>query len=49
MVSLARHAEPRLTPPEGVEKIADVRPELERRLLSAFLERVRQQPFVDEA
>ena len=49
MVGLARHAEPRLTPPEGVERIADVRTELERRLLAAFLERVRQQPFADEA
>jgi len=49
MVSLARHVEPRLTPPDGVERIAEVRTELERRLLDAFLERVRQQPFADEA
>jgi hypothetical protein len=49
LVALARHAEPRLTPPEGVERIADVRTGLERRLLDAFLERVRQQPFADEA
>ena len=49
MVSLARHVEPRLTPPEGAGHLADVRAELERRLLDAFLERVRQQPFVDEA
>jgi hypothetical protein len=49
MVSLARHLEPRLTPPEGVERIAEVRTQLERRLLDAFLERVRQQPFSDEA
>jgi hypothetical protein len=49
LVALARHAEPRLTPPEGVERIAEVRTELERRLLDAFLERVRQQPFGDEA
>lgn len=48
LVSLARHAEPRLTPPQGVEQIADVRVELERRLLDVFRERVRQQPFVDE-
>lgn len=48
MVSLARHVEPRLTPPEGVERIAEVRTELERRLLGAFLERIRQQPFADE-
>ena len=49
LVSLARHVEPRLTPPGGVERIADVRAALERRLLDAFLERVRQQPFADEA
>lgn len=49
MVSLARHVEPRLTPPEGVERIGEVRSELERKLLDAFLERVRQQPFADEA
>ena len=49
LVSLARHAEPRLTPPQGVEEIADVRAGLERRLLDVFLERVRQQPFADEA
>ena len=49
LVGLARHAEPELTPPQGVEQIADVRAALERRLLDAFLERVRQQPFADEA
>ena len=49
LVGLARHAEPELTPPQGVERIADVRAALERRLLDAFLERVRQQPFADEA
>ena len=38
-----------MTPPAGVERIADVRAALERRLLAAFLERVRQQPFADEA
>jgi hypothetical protein len=48
MVGLARHAERRLTPPEGAEHITEVRPELERRLLDTFLDRVRQQPFVDE-
>ncbi len=46
---MARHAEAVLTPPLGVEKIADVRPMLERRLLDAFLGRVRGQPFADEA
>jgi hypothetical protein len=40
---------PQLTPPQGVELITNVRAALERRLLDAFLERVRQQPFVDEA
>ncbi len=49
LVALARHAEPRLTPPQGVAEIAEVRVALERRLLDAFLERVRGQPFVDEA
>ena len=49
LVGLARHAEPALTPPQGVEKIADVRAALERHLLNVFLERVRQQPFADEA
>ncbi len=48
LISLARHLEPKLTPPQGVEEIADVREELERRLLDVFLERVRQQPFMDE-
>jgi hypothetical protein len=49
LVGLARHAVPKLTPPQGVELIADVRAELERRLLDAFLDRVRQEPFADEA
>ena len=49
LVSLARHADPRLTPPEGVERIGEVRADLERRLLEIFLERTRQQPFADEA
>jgi hypothetical protein len=49
LVGLARHAQRELTPPQGVEHIADVRATLERRLLEAFLERVRQQPFADEA
>jgi Helicase conserved C-terminal domain len=49
LVGLARHAVPQLTPPQGVELITDVRAALERRLLDAFLERVRQQPFADEA
>jgi len=49
LVALARHAEPRLTPPRGVEEIAGVRVALERRLVDAFLERVRGQPIDDEA
>jgi hypothetical protein len=49
LVGLARHAVAQLTPPQGVELITDVRAALERRLLDAFLERVRQQPFADEA
>jgi hypothetical protein len=47
-VGLARHARPELTPPQGVERIADVRAALEQRLLDDFLGRVRQQPFSDE-
>ena len=49
LVALARHAEGRLSPAEGAEQIASVRAALERRLLDAFLERVRDQPFADEA
>jgi hypothetical protein len=48
LVGLARHAQPELTPPQGVERIAEFRAALERRLLHDFLERVRQQPFADE-
>lgn len=49
LVGLARHAEAVLTPAQGVEHLAEVRADLERRLLDAFLERVRQQPLGDEA
>ena len=45
LVGLARHIQPELTPPQGVERIADVRAGVERRLLEVFLERVRQQPI----
>ena len=38
LVGLARHARPELTPPQGVERIAEVRAALERRLLDALLE-----------
>lgn len=48
LVGLARHIEPLMTPPQGAEQIAVARPALERRLLDAFLERVRQQPLEDE-
>ena len=48
LVGLARHAVPKLTPAQGVGLITDVRAALERRLLDAFLDRVRQQPFADE-
>ena len=48
LVGLARHVQPALTPPQGAERIADVRAALERQLLDAFLERVRQQPIEDE-
>jgi hypothetical protein len=49
LVGLARHAVPELTPPQGVELITNLRAALERRLLDAFLDRVQQQPFADEA
>lgn len=49
LVGFARHAERVMTPPRGAEEIADVRQELERRTLKAFLERARQQPIEDEA
>jgi hypothetical protein len=49
MVALARHAVAELTPPDGAERLAQVRAELERRLLDAFLDRVREQPFADKA
>ena len=48
LITLARHAEPELEPPQGVEQIATVRAELERLLLDTFLARVRQQPLADE-
>lgn len=48
LVGYARHAEPRLTPPRGAEKLAEVRAALEARLLHTFLERVGEQPIDDE-
>jgi hypothetical protein len=48
IVGFARHAEPRLTPPEGVERIAELRAGLEQRIFQVFSERVRNQPHLDE-
>ena len=48
LVGLARHAEAKLTPPRGVEELANVRAALEHRLLELFQERICQQPFADE-
>ncbi len=48
LVGLARHAVPVLSPPQGIEQIVGVRSALERRLLDTFLERVREQPFMDK-
>ena len=47
MVALARHCLTEMTPPSGVMQIEGTRADLERRLLDAFLERVRQQPIAD--
>ena len=47
MVALSRHLEDRLTPAEGADRIAEVSAELERRLTTAFVERVKKQPFED--
>jgi hypothetical protein len=49
LVGLARHVESRLTPPSGAERVVEVRTSLERQLLDAFLDRVRQQSFADDA
>ena len=49
LVALARHLEPALTPPRGVERIGDVRASLEPRLLEAFEGRVAQQAFAEDA
>jgi hypothetical protein len=48
LVALARHVLPELAPARGAEKIGNVRAELERRLLDAFFERVRQQDMTEE-
>ncbi len=49
LVGFARHAERAMTPPRGAEEIVEVRQELERMTLEAFLERARHQPIEDEA
>jgi len=49
LVGLARHVEPMLTPPRGVERIEAMRTAIERRLLDTFRERVDHQPFTGEA
>lgn len=48
LVSFARHARSELTPALGVKRVSDIRSDLERMLLDAFLERVRQQPITEE-
>ena len=48
LLAFARHMVPQLTTPLGAERIADVRAELEQRLIQLFSERVRQQPFENE-
>jgi len=48
LIAFARHAQPQLTPPRGVEELDKVRAALERQLLSVFLDRVRAQPIDDE-
>jgi hypothetical protein len=45
---LARHARPELTPPEGAERIADVRAALEQQLVEIFRARVEEQPIADD-
>ena len=48
LVALARHADAKLTPADGAEKIAAARAALEPLLVEAFRERVGQQPFADD-
>jgi hypothetical protein len=48
LVSFARHSSPQLTPPKGAQHLQAVRADLEQRLLHAFMDRVRHQPFTDE-
>lgn len=48
LVSFARHADSRLTPPRGAEHLAEARPALDTRLLAVFEERVRHLPMENE-
>ena len=48
LVGLARHSERALTPAKGAGRIRDARTVLERRLLTAFEQRVERQPIDDE-
>jgi hypothetical protein len=48
LVGLARQSVAQLTPARGVERIAEVRAELERGLLATFRARVLQQPLMDD-
>jgi len=48
LVSLARHIDPAMTLPNGAGRIEATRAVLEQKLLGAFLDRVRSQPFADE-
>ena len=49
LVGYARHAQPVLTPPGGVNSLGTVRAAVERRLRELFQERVDSQPLDDEA
>ncbi len=49
LVGLARHANPAMAPPRGAEQITNVRREVENTVLTAFLDRVREQPLDGEA
>jgi hypothetical protein len=48
VVTLARHLEARLTPPEGAARIGEVRGTLEAKIRDLFIERVQNQPIADE-
>jgi len=48
LVGLSRHLRGELTPPRGAEQIPTARLALERQVLDALLDRVRQQPFASE-